>query len=99
MDYNHEHDHGDMEHAHPHMHSHDHGGHTHHDHTCGEAQDNGKILALLQYMLEHNVHHCGELKELAGELSGEARHQLLHAVERFDEANRYLAQVIEELNQ
>ena len=48
-------------------------------------------------MLEHNVHHCAELKELAAGLSGEAQHQLLHAVEAFEEANGHLARAVEEL--
>jgi hypothetical protein len=48
-------------------------------------------------MLDHNIHHCAELKDLAAILSGEAQHQLLHAVEDFDTANAHLAKAIEEL--
>ena len=56
-----------------------------------------KVTALLQYMLEHNIHHAGELSDMAGQLTGEARHQLLHAVESFDQANGYLSAALEEL--
>ena len=56
-----------------------------------------KILALLTYMLDHNVHHCAELKELGASLTGEAAHHLFHAVESFDAANSHLAAAIEEL--
>ena len=87
-----------MEHIHDHPHDHDHvhggDGHTH-DHDHGGVQGEEKTTAVLRYMLEHNVHHCAELKELAQGLSGEAQHQLLHAVECFDEANSHLAKAIE----
>ena len=56
-----------------------------------------KAAALLRYMLDHNDHHCAELREVGDSLSGEARHQLLHAVEHFEAANRYLAAAIEEM--
>ena len=56
-------------------------------------------MAVLTYMLEHNVHHCAELKEMAAGLSGEAQHQLLHAVEAFEEANSHLSKAVEELKQ
>jgi hypothetical protein len=48
-------------------------------------------------MLDHNIHHAKELGDMASELDGEARHQLLHAVESFDQANGYLSAALEEL--
>ena len=94
----------DHEHTHDaHFHEHTHGGvsHTHshsHEHTHEHVPVEGeKVLALLTYMLDHNIHHCAELKDLGASLSGEAAHQLLHAVEAFDEANGHLAAAIEEL--
>ena len=90
-----------MEHVHEHDHRHTHEGgeHTHpHTHEHVHAGEGGeKAAALLSYMLEHNVHHCAELKDLAAGLSGEAQHQLLHAVEAFEEANGHLARAVEEL--
>ena len=86
----------DHEHTHPHDHEHTH-EHTHdhpHVHPDWPAE---KVTALLQYMLEHNIHHAGELSDMAGQLTGEARHQLLHAVESFDQANGYLSAALEEL--
>ena len=101
-----------MEHEHEHTHTHSHGGvehnHTHshaHSHDHGEAHDHAhgaaagaEDIAVLRYMLDHNVHHCAELKERAEKLSGEAQHQLLHAIEDFEASNGHLAQVVELLS-
>jgi hypothetical protein len=46
-------------------------------------------------MLDHNIHHAAELNDIAQQLSGEAQHQLLHAVESFDQANGYLSAALE----
>ena len=83
-------DHLGHDHEHTHEHTHDH-PHVHPDMPAE------KVTALLQYMLEHNIHHAGELSDMAGQLTGEARHQLLHAVESFDQANGYLSAALEEL--
>ena len=96
-EHTHTHTHDGVEHTHTHDHPHDH-GHTH-DHSHAGAPGDGKTVAVLTYMLEHNEHHCGELKELAAALSGEAQHQLLHAVEAFEEANGHLAKAVAELKQ
>jgi len=87
----------DCAHAHEHTHSHDHSHAHHHDHHH-EHLEGDKVLALLTYMLDHNIHHCAELKELESSLSGEAAHQLYHAVEAFEQANGYLSNAIKELN-
>lgn len=97
----HTHTHDGVEHTHTHSHPHDHAGHEHHTHShdaAGVSGDSAKVLALLTYMLDHNVSHCAELKDLCGALSGEAQHQLLHAVECFDHANAHLKQVVDELS-
>ena len=52
-------------------------------------------MAVLRYMLDHNIHHASELSDLADQLTGEARHQMLHAVESFDQANGYLSAALE----
>ncbi len=52
-------------------------------------------VAVLRYMLDHNIHHASELSDLADQLTGEARHQMLHAVESFDQANGYLSAALE----
>ncbi len=87
--HSHEHTHpgGTEPHTHPHTHEHD------HEHTHDAPGD--KTTALLQYMLDHNIHHAAELNDIAQQLSGEARHQLLHAVESFDQANGYLSAALE----
>ena len=83
----HEHD----THTHEHTHTHDHG----HDHVHSHDLPGDKTAALLQYMLDHNIHHAADLNDIAQQLSGEARHQLLHAVESFDQANGYLSAALE----
>ena len=83
----HEHD----THTHEHTHTHDHG----HDHVHSHDLPGDKTAALMQYMLDHNIHHAAELNDIAQQLSGEARHQLLHAVESFDQANGYLSAALE----
>lgn len=83
----HEHD----TYTHEHTHTHDHG----HDHVHSHDLPGDKTAALLQYMLDHNIHHAAELNDIAQQLSGEARHQLLHAVESFDQANGYLSAALE----
>ena len=104
-EHTHTHTHDGVEHTHTHDHTHDHPhdhdhGHTHtHEHVHASGEGDGKVLAVLTYMLDHNVHHCGELKEMAASLSGEAQHQLLHAVEAFEEANTHLSRAIDELKQ
>ena len=86
-------DHFDHEHTHDHVHSHE---HTHdHSHTHGEAVSGEQAVALLQYMLDHNIHHASELSDLAKQFSGEVEHQLLHAVESFDQGNGYLSAALE----
>ena len=76
--------------GHDHEHTHDH-PHVHSD------MPKDQVVAVLQYMLDHNVHHAGELSDMADQLTGEARHQLLHAVESFDQANGYLSAALEKL--
>lgn len=86
-------DHEEHSHHHEHTHSADAGPHAH-----TEADSHEQTLAVLRYMLDHNIHHAAELKELAGQLTGEAKHQMLHAVESFEHANEYLAGALKELS-
>lgn len=76
-----------------HTHTHEHG----HDHDHSHAHDlpEEKAAALLRYMLDHNIHHAAELNDIAQQTSGEVQHQLLHAVESFDQANGYLSAALE----
>ena len=73
---------------------HEHATHSH-EHTHGEAVSGEQAVALLQYMLDHNIHHASELSDLAKQFSGEVEHQLLHAVESFDQGNGYLSAALE----
>ena len=94
FDHDHEHAHSGA-HTHTHTHSHPHTHEHSHEHPGSHTHDGAQALAVLQYMLDHNIHHAGELSDMAGQLTGEARHQLLHAVESFDQANGYLSAALE----
>lgn len=89
----HEHDH-----EHGHTHSHDH-GHTH-SHT-GEFSPREELVAMLNYMVGHNMAHAESLVELAGKVRdmGEesAYDEILRAVKGYEEGNRILAQALEKL--
>ena len=103
--FDHDHNHGQGEHVHEHTHTDENGQvyththqHTHdgeHHHTHGSEQ----TVAVLRYMLEHNIHHAKELGDMAEQFDGEVRHQLLHAVESFDQANGYLSAALELLKE
>ena len=82
-----DHDGHDHAHIHEHTHTDEHGAvytHSHQHSHEGEHQHvhgGAQATAVLQYM--------------ADQLTGEARHQLLHAVESFDQANGYLSAALE----
>lgn len=96
----HEHAHGEHTHTHTHEHTHDGVTHTHehthaHVHTAEGATPEEQTIAVLRYMLDHNIHHAAELNDLSQQFSGEVHHQLIHAVEAFDQANGYLAAALD----
>lgn len=94
LDHDHTHDHA---HEHAHSHDHDH-GHSHEPLRAEDGQVSEQTVAVLRYMLDHNIHHAAELSDLADQLTGEARHQMLHAVESFDQGNGYLSAALELLD-
>ena len=53
------------------------------------------MTAVLGYMLDHNIHHCEELKGISGKLAAEGRAEaadiLLEGTRLFDQANEKLA--------
>ena len=94
----HTHEHDGARHTHTHEHPHSHENEHEHDHAHLHAENGApseQTIAVLRYMLEHNIHHAAELNDLAQQLSGEAQHQMLHAVEAFDQANGYLSAALE----
>ena len=90
----HSHDGHSHEHTHSHPHSHAPGTQEEHSHSHPESTPAQQTVALLRYMLDHNIHHAAELEELAGQVGGEAGHLLLHAVETFRLANDQLDQAL-----
>ena len=107
----HSHEHG---HAHPHEHDHLHGeGHTHdHSHECSSNCSSccgschtptpmEELMALMQYMANHNAAHAHELAELASRLEEAGNHaayeQVMAAVSDFEKGNMRLAAVLASL--
>ena len=103
--------HHDHEHSHNHTHEHSHDGvaHTHeHSHECSGACSScaGKcehtpmeeLLALMQYMVNHNAAHAKELADLAAQLEKAGNHaafeQVMAAVSDFEKGNMRLSMVL-----
>ena len=93
-----------LEHEHACGHTHDH-PHTHeqehtHDHPH-TAEPRDELIALMRYMVGHNVSHTNELKELAHKLANtgdsEACAQILDAVQNYETGNQKLAASLEQL--
>ena len=104
------------EHAHTHEHEHGHGhGHDHgHSHGCPSAgscnadcascdvDPRAELMALMQYMVNHNASHANELAQLAQRLRdmGEdiAFEQVMQAVSDFEKGNMRLSTVLAAMN-
>ena len=101
-------------HEHTHAHSHDHlheEGH-HHDHhhdlgcggSCGSCASKcehtpmEELMALMQYMVNHNAAHAKELADLAAQLDKAGNHaafeQVMAAVSDFEKGNMRLSMVL-----
>ena len=108
--HSHEHEHAHThDHCHPHDHDHLHGeGHTHdhsHEctsdcHTCGGCNHTPmeELMALMQYMVNHNAAHAKELADLAAQLekagNKTAFEQVMAAVSDFEKGNLRLSTVL-----
>ena len=108
----HSHDH---EHPHTHEHLHEEGHHHHHehhhDHDCGGACNScgskcehtpiEELMALMQYMVNHNAAHAKELADLAAQLEKIGNHaayeQVMAAVSDFEKGNMRLSVVLNSL--
>ena len=93
-----------FEHGHDCIHTHDH-PHTHkqehsHDHSHTSVPRD-ELIALMRYMVGHNVSHTNELKELAHKLDNTgdsaACAQILDAVQDYETGNQKLAASLEQL--
>ena len=112
----HEHTHADgPTHTHPHEHTHSH-PHDHAAQpqgcpgaaACGsdcsgcEHDPRAEVVALMQYMVNHNTAHANELAQLAGRLKdlGDATafEQVMQAVSDFEKGNMRLSTVLAALN-
>ena len=91
---------------------HDHHDHHHHDHGCaGECGSCGskcehtpmeELMALMQYMANHNAAHTRELADLAAQLEKAGNHmayeQVMAAVSDFEKGNMRLSVVLSSLD-
>ena len=110
----HEHSHAhEHDHVHPHDHDHLHGADHCHDHshectsdcnTCGCSCSHTpmeELLALMQYMVNHNAAHAKELADLASQLEQAGSHaayeQVMAAVSDFEKGNMRLSVVLNSL--
>ena len=108
----HEHEH-EHDHVHPHDHDHLHeAGHAHtHSHDCSgqcagcasqcEHTPMEELMALMQYMANHNAAHARELADLASQLEKAGNHaafeQVMAAVSDFEKGNLRLSAVLASL--
>ena len=104
----HSHDHvhpHSHDHLHEHGHAHDHSHECSHDcHSCGSACSHTpmeELLALMQYMVNHNAAHAKELADLAIQLEKAGSHsayeQVMAAVSDFEKGNMRLSVVLTSL--
>ena len=110
----HEHSHAhEHDHVHPHDHDHLHGADHCHDHshecttdcsTCGcscQHTPMEELMALMQYMVNHNAAHAKELADLAAQLEKAGSHaayeQVMAAVSDFEKGNMRLSVVLNSL--
>ena len=102
--HDHEHPHS-HEHLHEHDHAHDHSHECSHDcHSCASACNHtpmDELLALMQYMVNHNAAHAKELADLAIQLEKAGSHaayeQVMAAVSDFEKGNMRLSVVLTSL--
>lgn len=106
--HSHSHDH-DHPHDHEHLHGHDH-DHTHSHECSGSCQGCAsqcehtpmeELMALMQYMANHNAAHAKELADLASQLDKAgnrmAYEQVMAAVSDFEKGNLRLSMVLASL--
>ncbi len=105
--HSHEHTHDGVTHTHEHTHEHEHA----HSHDCGgqcascaskcEHTPMEELMALMQYMVNHNTAHANELAQLADQLkkagSPAAYEQVMAAVSDFEKGNMRLSTVLASL--
>ena len=108
--HHHEHTHDHHHHDHHHDHHHHDHDHHHHDHChsdCGSCQSKcehtpmEELMALMQYMVNHNAAHANELAQLAKQFqvagNGAAYEQVMAAVSDFEKGNMRLSVVLNSL--
>ena len=96
------------DHSHDHLHEEGHHHHHDHEHNCGGACGScaskcehtpmEELMALMQYMVNHNAAHAKELADLAAQLDKAGNHaafeQVMAAVSDFEKGNMRLSMVL-----
>ena len=99
-EHSHEHDH---DHVHPHDHSHGCEGHCHSCASQCEHTPMEELMALMQYMVNHNAAHAKELADLAMQLEKAGNHaafeQVMAAVSDFEKGNMRLSVVLNSIKE
>ena len=86
---------------HEHEHDHDHAHHCHphsHEHSGDKPMSPEEVLALLNYMLDHNRHHADELHDICHALEDEGKTEaasLAGALHAFAHGNDKLEKALE----
>ncbi len=90
-------------HSHEHDHSHDHSCEGHCEGCAGHCEHTPmeELMALMQYMVNHNAAHAKELADLASQLEKAGNHaayeQVMAAVSDFEKGNLRLSAVLASL--
>lgn len=92
-DHNHSHNHSHSHaHDHTHEHSHEHG----HVHTTDQSEGKDKTLMLLQYNVDHNMHHADELNSLIEAMRTAGRDEAAGLTEQAQDAFRRGSELLRE---
>lgn len=84
-DHNHSHNHS---HSHAHNHTHEHSHEHGHVHTADQSEGKDKTLMLLQYNVDHNMHHADELNSLIEAMRTAGRDEAAGLTEQAQDAFR-----------
>ena len=68
-----------------------------HNHNDVEISSHEELVALVKYMLSHNISHTNELEQLASKLDN--NENIHKAIESYNNGNDYLAKLLEEIGE
>ena len=92
-DHNHSHNHS---HSHAHNHTHEHSHEHGHVHTADQGEEKDKTMMLLQYNVDHNMHHADELNSLIEAMRTAGRDEAADLTEQAQDAFRRGSELLRE---